>query len=1435
MAEGTTHVISIGASIGVRVDEASEVRAKQKLQNDFKDIKVPVGAKVDANAIRDVAKQINDHIKKTGKTKFNYNFQSDDLVEAQNRVDDLKQKYKELKNLRDMASNPSFKRATVRNIEENGSYMTGLIKSKEHARDINNDFYDAAMKIWNEDMGPRAKKSIGESNFKKNMMNAWEAKKVTIDNAVGSINRITSKKDWINNPDYVNKVVDNLSKAKIAENYIKQFTQKNATGSKYYKELFSKFDIDTDSLLGGLNDGVEEAISSLLKSKIDEVKKDLRSAVGKTKRLNKKYSKEWDDYLAGVGIVVEDKEISTQKYNGAKRSTENLIAKKENGEDLSKEDLEKIQKNKEIMESYTPKEGSNVQPITEEMKNFFEVANKQMSLMQREIAKDFEMPKDMDQMSSEGLTTAFQDAKTYINAFNEKIKNNQEIYAEEAKGVEEAVKTIDKYKEIKAKDGASIKDDWSKTSRDWLEKNRENIYKLNDKSVSKTVDKVSSSGNDSITKDEQVTEGEHLKESSVKVTADTSQLESALAEVDEKIAALDNKEVNIILKANDDDLKLAEEKINTLQDSIKNKNVEGTAADTFNIDGILTKINELKDKGIIIDIKADTNDFDAGVSRVQSIFDDNGKDIVIDFKADTTDFDAGVTRIQNVQSQDGKDIRVDFKGETSEIEKAETSVQKLRSEDGKNVQIKIDIDNSELTSAKEGIEKLRASASEPIKVGINTDAVLDDLVTVEKIINDLKKNLDLKVKFNTGQSFTDKKASDIETMTNKIANLADKSTAYSAKIAGAFAGIGSSIREVTRLVDNLNKKFNLTGEIATGLKHMNKILGGDTTTKSPNAKASNNEESILGLVNPESKKVKNAANRALSKTIVNQDLNQYTEDFAIKVRGVIEELDDLKNKHNGKILFNDEEIEKDTKRINELSASLTELGRQRNQFKLQNNQGTVIGEGLSLNDFNEAKAEELFRASGVNSNILETSMGRNGMAAYIKARSRDAGKLEKYAINFNQDTGIARSQLKSRSEYKSLFGQIVGDMGQEVTKLSKYLISMGGIDVVWQGFQQGIESIKEMDAAMTELKKVTSDTSDVYATVEKDMYATGKDIGRDAVELTKSTADWARLGYNTQDSEKMSKWTGILMNVSEFEQVDDATNALISIMQGFNKGADDVENVVDVLNNIGNLEPISSDEIASSLQRSASALQAAGANYEQSVALTTVGNSVVQNPESVGAGLKTVSLRIRGTDMNVLQEAGEDVDGYIQNTSQLRDLIKNQTKVASNDYKGFDLLKDDGSYKNPYEFLLGLGKIWSEIGSTDGGDLKQASILEKIAGKNRANIVASILQKPEMLEKVYNETQNSEGSALRENETQLDSIQGKVDQLTASFQEMWNTSISSDFIKGLVDAGTQITNLVTKAGLLRTAFIGALGVAGAKGKLGRANYQLSSCTMPRAI
>lgn len=1152
MAE-STQVISFTASMGVDVDQASLEKAKSEVVNGFKQVQVPIGANINKSSMDKVAKSIRSYIDKTGLTNFQFVYESKDLADAEKKLKNLKTTYNDLEKIK----NDNLSKVSKRSYEDSdlatrAASKVNEVQKKTYKQDKYKDFYNESKTQYNKLHG-NSKNGISLNDFKEYAMAGMLAQE-DIGKAFEELHGLMSNSDWSKNDEMLKRAGELRNTITSRQKFIKELLtgQTDFAGTEGYKSLFQAQGIDLKNILSPIEEDVVKQVNKALTQAMTSTDRNIKKTTGVTNKLKNQFNKQWSDILAQEGILIsgfdsskpykfqEGQAISPQQYNGAKAGSKNLMEKQSKGETLTDEELQKAEYYSKILSNYQPEEGSTTHAVDKNITQFLSEAVKKLELRQREVDKDFEMPADMKDMSNKDLISTFQSAREYIQKFNEKIKNEENIYAEEAKGLQEAVKTVDTYTSIKAEKGATIETPWSQESREWLSKNKDAIRELPSRNVTET-------------KTNSVTEGEHLKESSVKVTADTSQLESALAKVDEKIASYEGKNIIVNLKANDSE---------------------------FNT--ILQEINELRSKENI--------------------------DITINFKANTENIDNILQQVNELRSKDAIDVAVNFKGNVEDLEKAITSTQKFK-EDSNSGDTKIDINvnDEELTQAESKLTSLREKASEPIKVGINTDAVLDDLVTVEKIINDLKKNLDLKVKFNTGQSFTDKKASDIETMTNKIANLADKSTAYSAKIAGAFAGIGSSIREVTRLVDNLNKKFNLTGEIATGLKNMNKILGGGTTTKSPNAKASNNEESILGLVNPESKKVKNAANRALSKTIVNQDLNQYTEDFAIKVRGVIEELDDLKNKHDGKILFDDEEIEKDTKRINELTASLTEFGRQRNQFKLQNNQGTVIGEGLSLNDFNEAKAEELFRASGVNSNILETSMGRNGMAAYIKARSRDDGKLEKYAINFNQDTGIARSQLKSRSEYKSLFGQIAGDMGQEVTKLSKYLVSMGGIDVVWQGFQQGIESIKEMDAAMTELKKVTSDTSDVYATVEKDMYATGKDIGRDAVELTKSTADWARLGYNTQDSEKMSKWTGILMNVSEFEQVDDATNALISIMQGFDKGADDVENVVDVLNNIGNLEPISSDEIASSLQRSASALKAAGANYEQSVALTTVG------------------------------------------------------------------------------------------------------------------------------------------------------------------------------------------------------------------------------------
>lgn len=94
-----------------------------------------------------------------------------------------------------------------------------------------------------------------------------------------------------------------------------------------------------------------------------------------------------------------------------------------------------------------------------------------------------------------------------------------------------------------------------------------------------------------------------------------------------------------------------------------------------------------------------------------------------------------------------------------------------------------------------------------------------------------------------------------------------------------------------------------------------------------------------------------------------------------------------------------------------------------------------------------------------------------------------------------------------------------------------------------------------------------------------------------------------------------------------------------------------------------------------------------------------------------------------------LAEIGEETEGVITTVSKLRDTILNATKVESNGFKGFDILNDNGNYKSTYEIIQGIADIWEEIGKNDiiTGNNNQNLLLEKMAGKNRSNILASML------------------------------------------------------------------------------------------------------------
>lgn len=181
------------------------------------------------------------------------------------------------------------------------------------------------------------------------------------------------------------------------------------------------------------------------------------------------------------------------------------------------------------------------------------------------------------------------------------------------------------------------------------------------------------------------------------------------------------------------------------------------------------------------------------------------------------------------------------------------------------------------------------------------------------------------------------------------------------------------------------------------------------------------------------------------------------------------------------------------------------------------------------------------------------------------------------------------------------------------------------------------------------------------------------------------------------------------------------------------------------------------------------------------------------------------------TSTKELGDAGEETDGAITSKSKLR------SKILA--LSGVDILTDTGAYKSTYEILLDISRVWEKM-----SDIDQAALLEIIAGKTRSNTAAAILSNTTDLENAYVDALHAEGSALRENEKYLDSIQGRINLFNNSVQTLWSNLLSSDVIKGIVGMATKLVELLDSAnknvGVFKTALAGLAIGAMIKGKMG---------------
>ncbi len=350
------------------------------------------------------------------------------------------------------------------------------------------------------------------------------------------------------------------------------------------------------------------------------------------------------------------------------------------------------------------------------------------------------------------------------------------------------------------------------------------------------------------------------------------------------------------------------------------------------------------------------------------------------------------------------------------------------------------------------------------------------------------------------------------------------------------------------------------------------------------------------------------------------------------------------------------------------------------------------------------------------------------------------------------------------------------------------------------------EAVYDIDTAITELAKVSDATFKQLDNSLKASVKTAKTYAGDVSDVINATADWSRLGYDLDQSKKLAEVATIYKNVGDGINIDSANKSLVSTLQGFQLEADESLSIIDKFNEVANNFPIDTAGIGEALQRSAASFYAANTDLSKSIALISGTNSVVQDPDSVGTMWKTVSMRIRGATTE-LEAAGLETDGIIESTSELQSLVKEMT--------GFDIMKDEDTFKDIYEIIIGIGEEWKNL-----TDIQKASLLEALAGKRQGNALSAALNNIDMIKEAYQTAENSAGSAMKEQETYLSSLEAKTQQFEASIQSLSNTLLDSDILKFFVDLGTDgvnaIESVVNALTPLGTVSVIGGGILGAK-------------------
>ena len=268
--------------------------------------------------------------------------------------------------------------------------------------------------------------------------------------------------------------------------------------------------------------------------------------------------------------------------------------------------------------------------------------------------------------------------------------------------------------------------------------------------------------------------------------------------------------------------------------------------------------------------------------------------------------------------------------------------------------------------------------------------------------------------------------------------------------------------------------------------------------------------------------------------------------------------------------------------------------------------------------------------------------------------------------------------------------------------------------------------------------------------------------------MVEAATEFRKSGFSDEDAANLALVATMYQNVAD-ESISAADSAgfIIAQMKAFNIEAEDATHIIDAVNAVSNNYAVSSSDLANNLGKVSSALSVGGNSFEETLGMMTAITEITRNSSTAARGLVSVQSRFN-----------QIIDETSSTGKKLTDFY---------DKHGIAIKDQNGQLRNLYDVLKDTASIWDTLDENE-----QKYFLNIQAGANQTRNLAALMENFGVAIDATATAMNSAGSAAEENGRVMESLQKKIDNLKAAWENFSTNTITKDFIGNIIDAGTQL-------------------------------------------